>query len=46
MDQVFVVKCPKCGKGLVKPTKKLENSVFFIAIFTCENCETKIKIAY
>jgi ribosomal protein S27E len=41
----YKVNCPKCGKELTKPNKKLENAVFCIALFTCDICGTSIKYA-
>ena len=37
--------CPKCGKELAKPDRKLENSVFYVALFTCDTCGTKVKFS-
>jgi endogenous inhibitor of DNA gyrase (YacG/DUF329 family) len=39
------VSCPKCGKELAKPDRKLENSVFYVALFTCDTCGTKVKFS-
>jgi len=39
-----MVDCPKCGKEVAKPDKKLENSFFQIAIYTCEGCGTTFKV--
>jgi len=40
-----IVNCPKCGKELAKPDKKLENSVFYVALYTCDMCGAKFKYA-
>jgi hypothetical protein len=41
-----MVNCPRCGKELAKPNKKLENFVFFIAVFTYDECETQLKVVH
>jgi len=37
--------CPKCGKQLIKPDRKLENAVFCVASFTCDRCGTNFNYA-
>jgi hypothetical protein len=41
-----MLNCSKCGKKIQKPTKKLENSLFTIEIYTCKKCHTIQKEAY
>jgi len=45
MIACYRINCPKCGKELTEPDKKLENTVFFVARFTCDCCGTTIKYA-
>jgi ribosomal protein S27E len=45
MIECHKVNCPKCGKELAKPDKKLENTAFFVAHFTCDCCGTTVKYA-
>jgi predicted RNA-binding Zn-ribbon protein involved in translation (DUF1610 family) len=33
-----MVNCPKCGKKIDKPTRKIENSYFYLAMYVCDNC--------
>jgi ribosomal protein S27E len=37
------VNCPNCGKELAKPDKKLQNAVFYVALYTCDACGTTFK---
>jgi hypothetical protein len=41
-----MLNCNKCGKKIEKPTKKLENSLFTIEIYTCKKCHTTQKEAH
>jgi ribosomal protein S27E len=43
MISSYSISCPKCGKELDKPDKKLENAVFYVAIYTCDKCGTTLK---
>jgi predicted RNA-binding Zn-ribbon protein involved in translation (DUF1610 family) len=38
-----MVKCPNCGKKLMKPAKKLENPMFTIEVYTCDQCGLTFK---
>jgi uncharacterized Zn finger protein len=38
-----MAKCPNCGKEVAKPSRKIENSCFCIAAYTCNNCGTCFK---
>jgi ssDNA-binding Zn-finger/Zn-ribbon topoisomerase 1 len=38
-----MVKCPNCEKELTKPDRKIENSMFTIAVYTCNKCGTCFK---
>ncbi len=41
-----MVNFPKCDKKLMKTDKKLENSVFFVAVFTCDECEKQLAVTH
>ena len=43
MISSYNVNCPKCGKELAKPDRKLENAVFYAAIYTCDICGATFK---
>jgi transposase-like protein len=45
-QSVLTVKCPNCGKKLEKPDKKIENSHFCLAAYTCTECGTNFKVSY
>jgi len=36
----------KCGRKLGKPTKKLENPTFVIAVYKCKKCKATYKEAH
>jgi transposase-like protein len=38
-----MVNCPKCGKTLTKPERKIENSAFIIELYRCDQCGTTFK---
>jgi transposase-like protein len=45
-QRVLTVKCPKCGKKLETPDRKIENSHFCLAAYTCTECGTNFKVSY
>ena len=40
------VKCPNCGKKLQTPDKKIENSHFTLAVYTCNGCGNHFKVSW
>jgi len=38
-----MVKCPKCGKDIVKPEKSFINMAFSVEAYVCDECKTKFK---
>jgi len=40
-----MVKCPNCGKEILKPEKSFINMVFSAEAYTCDVCKTKFKKA-
>jgi hypothetical protein len=41
--RVDLAYCPRCGKWLSIPVKKLENRAFSIALYNCNGCGLKFK---
>ncbi len=41
-----MISCNKCGRALVKPIRKLENSLFCIEVFKCRHCDATYKEAH
>jgi DNA-directed RNA polymerase subunit RPC12/RpoP len=40
-----MAKCPGCGKEVSRPIRKIENSVFKIAVYKCEGCGKAFKVS-
>jgi DNA-directed RNA polymerase subunit RPC12/RpoP len=40
-----MISCPNCGKKIDVPTKKIENSLFRVYVYTCNECGTHFKIS-
>jgi hypothetical protein len=41
---VDMAKCPNCGEEVSEPDKLLENRMFRIEAYTCENCNCCFKV--
>jgi len=41
-----MAKCPNCGKEVTEPKKKLENHMFKLAYYICDNCGTSFTVSY
>lgn len=45
-ERAHLANCPKCGKNLTKPDKKIEIWLFCIEAYTCDSCGIKFKITH
>ena len=45
-DPDTTVICPKCENEIAKPKKNIENRMFRLAYYTCDNCGTSFTVSY
>jgi transposase-like protein len=41
-----MAKCPDCGKELSAPKKKIENHMFRLAYYKCDNCGNSFTVSF
>jgi DNA-directed RNA polymerase subunit RPC12/RpoP len=46
LDVKVLLICCKCGKKIIKPIKKLANSVFVVEVYKCRKCKATYKEAH